>query len=77
MNLVNHTPSTVFWSVTSSAQGDCGTLAPNAKTYLPVTAGPTYSVTFTAQDPKFFQLTATAEQTVTIAVTATSVAAGS
>lgn len=71
MNIVNHTKSTVFWTVQSSAQGDCGTLAPGEKFYLPVPDGPVYDVRFSAQNPTYFQQNAQGSDTVTIAVNAT------
>ncbi len=76
MNIVNKTNSSVFWSVSSPGQGDCGTLAPGESTYLPVQSGPTYSVQFTPRDPASFAIQAQANQTVTVAVTATNSKAG-
>ena len=66
MNLSNKTGTTIFWSVTSPGQADCGTLGPHQQYYFPAKSGPTYSVSFTAQDPTYFTVNAQASQSVTL-----------
>ena len=72
MNLINNTDSSVFWSVTSPGQADCGTLGPRSKTYFPAQPGPIYDVSFTPTDPKWFAAKADAGADVAISMTSSS-----